>query len=192
MWAGSLAPEGVRCSHHLARFPWCDPKTTPGWSGQTDEGTSRQSEDHGDGQRHAEVDGPSSQAPNRSVGGSELLTSQPKLIRFPSAHHQLVSSDERSASPGHRVAPLLRPVRAEARSIHEVAERVARVPDLVPKDMIVGWTLERPGSSSRVSTPASFRLRRFSRPWRFTPLRALRRVSVGHARGVVLRNDSTC
>jgi hypothetical protein len=64
--------------------------------------------------------------------------------------------------------------------------------DHFPKDVAVGWTLERPGSSSRVSTPASFRLRRFSRPWRFAPLRALRRVSVGHARGVFFRKNSTC
>jgi len=46
--------------------------------------------------------------------------------------------------------------------------------------------LSEPGSSSQASTPASVRLRRFSRPWRFTPLRALRRVSAGHARGVRL------
>jgi len=41
-----------------------------------------------------------------------------------------------------------------------------------------------PVSSSQGSTPASFRLRRFPRPWRFTPLQAFQRVSVGHAHGV--------
>jgi hypothetical protein len=40
------------------------------------------------------------------------------------------------------------------------------------------------GSSSRVSRPASFRLRRFSRPWRLAPLQALRCVSTGHTPGV--------
>lgn len=50
--------------------------------------------------------------------------------------------------------------------------------------------LSEPGSSSQASTPASVRLRRFSRPWRFTPLRALRRVSAGHAPGVRVPSES--
>jgi hypothetical protein len=36
-------------------------------------------------------------------------------------------------------------------------------------------------ASSRVSTPTSVRLRRFSRPWRFTPPRTLRSISTAHA-----------
>jgi hypothetical protein len=106
-------PEGVRCACRPTRFAKRDPKTTPGSSGWADVRTPRQSEDHGGGQRHTEVDGPSSQAPDRSVAGSELPTVRPKPIRFPSAHQQLVSPDERPASPGHRVAPPHRQARTE-------------------------------------------------------------------------------
>lgn len=200
---GSPTPEGARSAYRLTRFTECGPKITTSSSGQADVYTPRQSEDRGGGQRHTEVDGPSSHAPIRSVAGGELPTNRPKPIRFPSAHQQLVSPDKRSASPGHRVAPPHRPVRTEVRTFqclgtvappHRPARTEVRTfrwcgagcphTDHFPKEMAVGWTLERPGSSSRVSTPASFRLRRFSRPWRFAPLRALRRVSVGHARGV--------
>jgi hypothetical protein len=39
-------------------------------------------------------------------------------------------------------------------------------------------------ASSRASTPASVRLRRFPRPWRLAPPRTLRRISTTHAHGV--------
>ena len=41
-----------------------------------------------------------------------------------------------------------------------------------------------PTTSSRVSTPAVVRLRRFSRPWRFSPPSALWCISTTHTRGV--------
>lgn len=188
---GSPPPEDDRYAYRPTRLAGCDPKTTTSSSGQADVSTPRQSEDHGGGQRHTEVDGPSSQAPTRSVAGGELPTNRPKPVRFPSAHQQLVSPDKRSASPGHRVAPPHRTVRTEVRTNRWCGEGCPRS-DHFPKEVAVGWTLERPDSSSRVSTPASFRLRRFSRPWRLAPLRALRRVSVGHARGVLHRRSSTC
>lgn len=113
---GSLPPEDDRSAYRRTRFTECGPRTTTSSSGLADVNTPRQSEDHGGGQRHTEVDGPSSQAPIRSVDGGELPTSRPKPIRVPSAHQQLVSPDKRSASPGHRVAPPHRPVRTEVRT----------------------------------------------------------------------------
>lgn len=94
---------------------------------QTDVDAPRQPEDCGECQRHAEVDVPSSQAPIRFADSGELPTIQPKPDRFPSAHRQLVSSDERPASPGHRVAPPRRPVRTEVRTVGCLGA-VARVP----------------------------------------------------------------
>jgi hypothetical protein len=85
MWAGFQKPEGDRCACRPTRLAGRDPKTTPGSSGRADVRTPRRSEDHGGGQRHTEVDGPSSQAPIRSVAGGELPTVRPKPIRFPSA-----------------------------------------------------------------------------------------------------------
>jgi hypothetical protein len=76
----------------------------------------RRSEERGGCQQHAEVDDPSSQAPTRFVDGSELPAVRPKPIHVPSAHHRLVSPDERLASPGHRDAPGRFPARAEARA----------------------------------------------------------------------------
>jgi hypothetical protein len=246
----SRPPEGERSFQPpFAKTPGAVRRPHAKYPRQAVADAPRRSEERGGCRQHAEVDGPSSQAPIRSAGGGELPAVRPKPIHLPSAHHQLVSPDERLASPGHRVAPGSVPARAEARAFQipgagcpatssgsnrssflrrsrsglprdffrcepklapsEISERVA--PRLLqvrtearsfgglgagcprsnhsPKGTAVGWTLERPGPSSRVSTPASFRLRRFSRPWRFTPLRALRRVSVGHAHGVFLPGE---
>jgi hypothetical protein len=93
------------------------PKTTRDESRRADAHPPRRSEDRGGSQRHAEVDVSSSRVPGRFTGGGELPAKQPRPFRFPSAHHPIVSPDERSASPGHRVAPFRRPARTEVHAV---------------------------------------------------------------------------
>jgi hypothetical protein len=63
---------------------------------------------------------------------------------------------------------------------------------LLPEEQIGGCRLDGSDSSSRGSKPASVRLRRFQRPWRFAPLRASRHVSAGHAPGVRSPRRGSC
>jgi hypothetical protein len=69
-----------------------------------------------------------------------------------------------------------------------------RVPTFLPhpggcfRQAFTAWIRD---SSSRVSRPASLHLRRFSRPWRFTPPRTSRPVSAAHAHGVSLPSRKT-
>lgn len=163
MWTG--APLAPRSARPVTRT-WQarrGPKTARDVARRrADDGAPRRSEDRGGCRHHA--------------GGGGL----PPGRRFDPLATANVPRLRRSG------AAFCRPTPARLAGREVCIPRSSRCPcnSHPPEGLAVGWTLERPDSSSRASTPASFRLRRFSRPWRLAPLRAPRRVSAGHARGV--------
>ena len=159
---GSRPPEGDRSFPPPARFPGHDPKTTPGSSGQADAGAPRRPEDRGEYQHHTEVDGP----PPRRRFDSFTAANFPRTGRNRSAfrRHTANSSCRTRGQRPQAIELTQHNLQLEPKLEPEGPGTGCPRDYRFPREAMVGRTLERPGSSSRASTPASFRLRRFSRP----------------------------
>ena len=89
-----------------------------------------------------------------------------------------------------RIVPSSRTTSREVRRPFNAPNPESPLPGSRPRPGPLGSCL-RSRASSRASKPASVRLRRFSRPWRLSPLRALWCVSTTHVLGVVVPLRST-
>lgn len=100
-------------------------------------------------------------------------------------------SPSRTSLPSSSLLPSLRPTaasssRTSSRGIYRPSgapSSRSSLPGLDSPDRVTALRLTA-DASSRGSTPASIRLRRFSRPGRFAPPRVLWRISATHAHGV--------